>query len=122
MLNSDTSRVPDSSSAGLGGSGPAKITSNCASPLGTITSCRVAAPASRLLNPLSGAVAARLRCSEGLRMSASTSNTRLPSWAKLRASDSAEVDLPSPGPGLVSSSVRGTPWSVENCRAVRTER
>src|SRR3546814_14951217 len=55
-------------------------------------------------------------CREGLRRSPSTSSTRLPSWAKLRANDQAVVDLPSLGPALVISNTLGTPLSVENCR------
>ena len=61
-------------------------------------------------------------CSEGLRMSESISSTRLPIWPNLRDRVSAAVDLPSPGEALVTSRLRGTPWLVANCRAVRTER
>ena len=34
----------------------------------------------------------------------------------------AELDLPSDGPALVMTSVRGNPLSVENCKAVHSDR
>ena len=55
-------------------------------------------------------------------MSASISSTRLPSCAKLMASASAVVDLPSLATLLVTIRRRGAPSAVENCSDVRMER
>ena len=61
-------------------------------------------------------------CSDGLRRSASISSTGWPVCAKLIASASAVVDLPSFAVVLVTTNCRGAPSRVENCSAVRTER
>src|SRR5690606_40754647 len=71
-----------------------------------------AAPDSRLLRPISPRTSA-IRCREGLRRSPSISRVRLPSWAKLRASDHAVVDLPSLGPALVTSRTRSEEHTSE---------
>jgi hypothetical protein len=55
-------------------------------------------------------------------MSASIRSTRLPICAKLMASASAVVDLPSLATLLVTISRCGAPSEVENCSAVRIER
>src|SRR5207342_3639274 len=80
-----------------------------------------AAPARTLDRPTE-LEAPRSLCTDGLRRSASTSTTRLPSCAMLRASSVAVVVLPSLGPALVTSRLYGRPCEVANCSAVRTER
>ena len=55
-------------------------------------------------------------------MSASISSTDLPSRVKLYANAQAEVDLPSAGRVLVTSSVLGAPPSVTNCIADAVDR
>jgi hypothetical protein len=53
---------------------------------------------------------------------ASISSTRWPIWAKLMASASEVVLLPSLRVVLVTTRRLGAPSAVENCSAVRTER
>ena len=55
-------------------------------------------------------------------MSASISRTFMPTLAKCRATVSAVVDLPSPGPALETSNVFGRPLSVDSCSAVHSDR
>ena len=112
---------PVSKSTGLGGMGPAVMTCR----LGTsVTWGKVPAvlwPDKKFDRPLV-LPKSRYLWMVGLRMSASISTVLRPSCAKLMASATAVVDLPSFLAVLVTTRRRGAPSEVENCSAVRTER
>ena len=116
--SSAANRADAISSGGLGGIVPDGMTHSAS--ISVCSTCSLSDPV--LVRMCDSPTFSRPVTKAGRRMSASISSTDLPSRVKLYANAQAEVDLPSAGRVLVTSSVLGAPPSVTNCIAEAVDR